>query len=468
MRRRLALFASLTALPLLAAAGFADTVLAPAERSGLALTLTQDDTALVRDRRNASLERGSQVLVVEGVARQARDASALLSGGGVVVQDQGFQLGGIDADTLLAAAVGQEVTVVWRDGNGAEREERAKVVAAGPSPVFQAGGKLVAGVPVRVLYDALPPELRTLPAYRANVVAEQGGKREVELAYLTGGLSWQADYVAELNPAEDRLSLSSWATLTNTSGADYVNARVQVMAGQVNTVADTSAVPRPAKSTRLLMEVAAMAPAPAAAREAVAGYHLYALPQPVSLKDGERKQVALMAPQTLAVERQLVLEPLPPHAWRDRDADEPPQNPQALLKLKNGGGEPLPAGTIRVFQRARDGGATFVGEDRLGAVPAGGTARVALGRAFDVTARRSQIDFSRVSAEITEAAWQVKLANAGDSPAKVTVRETFGGEWLVLEESAKHVKENAFGAAWTVTVPAKGEAVLTYRARVKG
>lgn len=467
MRRRLALLTACALLPVLAAAGFADTVLAPSERSGLALTLTQDDTALVRDRRAATLERGSQVLVVEGVARQARDTSAMLGGGGIAVHDQGFRLGGIDADALLAAAIGQEVTVVWRDAAGAEREERARIIAAGPQPVFQAGGKVVAGMPARILYDALPPDLRGQPAYRATVAVEQGGKREIELAYLTGGLSWQADYVAELAPAEDRLALSAWATLTNNAGADFPNARVQVMAGDVNTVADAPMPVRALRAEKVLMASAAMAPPPPV-REAAGPYHLYTLPQPVSLKDGERKQVALMAPQTLTAERQLVLDPLPPHAWRDRAAEPAPQHPAAVLRLKNGGAEPLPAGTIRVFQRAKDGGATFLGEDRLAATPAGGSARIALGRAFDLTARRVQTDFNRVSADITEAQWQVKLANAGDNPAKVTVRESFGGDWLVLDESAKHAKENAFTAAWTVTVPAKGETTLTYRARVKG
>lgn len=465
MRRRLALLTAAACLPLLAAAGFADTVLTPADRGGLSLTVTQDDTALVRDRRAATLDKGAQVLVVEGVARQARDTIAMLAGPGLGVQEQGFRLSGLDADSLLAASVGQEVTVVWRDGGGAEREERAKVIAAGPSPLFQVGGKVVAGSPARVLYDALPPELRGVPAYRAVVTAEQGGKRDIELAYLTGGLSWQADYVAELAPGGDKAALSAWATLSNGAGADFTNARVQVMAGDVNNVADAPPV-RMARMEKALMAAAPMAEAPS--RQAVGGYHLYTLAQPVSLRDGERKQVPLLAPQVMAAERQLVLDPLPGQAWRDRSPEQPPVHPQAVLRLKNGNGEPLPAGTIRVFQRAKDGAATFVGEDRLAATPAGATARVVLGRAFDVTARRGQTDFTRVSAEITEAQWQVRLANGGDAPAKVIVRETFGGEWLVLEESAKHSKENAFTAAWSVTVPAKGEAVLSYRARVKG
>lgn len=466
MKRRLALVTAAALVPLLAAAGLADTVLTPSERTGLALTITQEDTALVRDRRPVVLDKGPQVLVVEGVARKVRDATAWLTGTGLAVLEQGFQLAGIDADSLLAAAIGHEVTVVWRDGNGDEREERAKVMAAGPQPVFEVGGKLVAGAPARVLYDALPPDIRPLPAYRATLSAETAGKREVELAYLTSGLGWQADYVAEMNATEDRVALSAWATLSNTSGADFANARVQVMAGDVNVVTDAP-MPRQRGAEKLLMATAAMAPA-APVRERLGGYHLYTLAQAVSLRDGERKQVALMAPAQLAAERTLILDPLPPQAWRDRAAEQPAQHPLAVLRLKNTGAEPLPAGTIRVFERARDGGATFVGEDRLTATPAGASARVALGRAFDVSARRGQTDFTRVSAEITEAAWEVRLANAGDAPAKVVVRESFGGDWLVLSETQPHAKENAATAAWTVTVPAKGETVLSYRARVKG
>jgi hypothetical protein len=467
MRRRLAFATACALLPLLAAAGFADTVLGPAERAGLHLTITQGDNALVRDRRAASLDKGVQVLVIEGVARQARDATAMLSGGGLMVREQGFDLAGIDADRLLAHSVGQEVTVVWRDGAGAEREERARVVAAGPQPVFQVGGKLVAGTPVRVLYDQLPADIRALPAFRAGLSSETSGKREIELAYLTGGLSWSADYVAELAPGEDKLALSAWATLSNGSGADFPEARVQVMAGDINRVAD---VPPPRAlrggAEKGMSLAAAMAPPPA--REAVGEFHLYTLAQPVSLKDGERKQVALMAPATLPAERTLILDPLPPHVWRMPSGEQPVQNPLAVLKLKNATAEPLPAGSLRVFARAKDGGAIFLGEDSLAPTPAGGTARVTLGRAFDVTARRVQTDFTRVSAEVTEAAWEVKLANAAERPAKLVVREAFGGDWLVLQESTRHDKENAFTAAWTVTVPAKGETVLKYRVRVKG
>lgn len=464
MRRRLAFLTAAALLPLLAATGVADTVLAPSDRLGVGLTITQDGSAMVRDRRTMGLDKGPQMLVVEGVTRQVRDGAAILSATGVTVREQGFELTPITADSLLNAALGQEVTVIWRDGAGVEREERAKVVAAGPQPVFQVAGKLVAGTPVRILYDALPAHIRALPAYRAAITAESGGKREVELAYLSDGLSWRADYVAEIDSSGTKLALAAWASLANDSGADFPQARIQLVAGDLNRAADQPMI-RTLRSEKAMM--AAAGPMGAPSREALGPYHLYTLAQPVSLMDGERKQVALMDSATLTAEQSMILDPLPPQAWRDRHADMPAQNPVMVLRIKNATDAPLPAGTMRVFQQSKDGRAVFVGEDSFSPTPIGGRAMLTLGRAFDVTARRSQTDFTRVSAEVTEAAWEVRLANAGERPATVLVRETFGGDWLVLDESAKHDKENAFTAAWTVSVPAKGGAVLKYRARVK-
>lgn len=462
MRRRFALVTACALIPLLAASGIADTVATPSDRAGLALTVSQDDSALVRDRRAVTLDKGVQVLVIEGIARAALGQTAMLAGSGITVREQAFAPGGVDGARLLKAAIGQEVTVVWRDPAGAEREERAKVLAAAGGPVFQIAGKVVAGEPARILYDAMPPGLRAAPAYQAVLAAEAAGRREIELAYITAGLSWSADYVAELSASDDKLSLSAWASLTNDSGADLPQARVQVMAGSPNRVADPT--PPRARAEKALMAAAMAEPT----REALGPYHLYTLAQPVSLKDGERRQVALMPPAQVTVERRLVLDPVPAHAWRDRWSDGPASHPTAQLAFRNSLGQPLPAGVARVFQRDRDGGTVFLGEDRLPAIPAGETARLTLGQAFDVTARRTQSDFTRISAEVTEAAWEVRLANAGAAPAKVSVREQFGGDWLVVEESAKHAKDSAFAASWTVSVPAKGEMVLKYRARVKG
>lgn len=437
----------------------AETVSAPTDRTGLGLTITQQDLGIVRDRRGVTLPKGPSVLVVEGVAANAQAGGAALSASGILVREQELDLDGIDAAALLAQSVGQEVTLVWKDTPG---EQRGRVLSAGAVPVFEIDGKVVAGMPRRVLFESLPEGMRAQPAYVANVVADKAGRREVELTYSTSGLSWSADYVADL--ADDSLTLSAWASLVNSSGADFADARVQVMAGSLNRVSEQ---PKMLRNARMEM-MAAGAPMNDAEREAAGPYHVYTLPDPVTLRDGARRQVALMAPATLSVERVSVLDPMPIHAWRDRWVEPDTRHPTRQLRFKNSLGKPLPAGIVRVSQRGKDGTTLPIGEDRLAATPDGASTRITLGEEFDVTARRVQTDFQRVSPEVNEAAWEVRLTNGGDKPARILVREAFAGDWLVVEESEKHVKDSAFSAVWSVQVPAKGQAVLKYRVRVKG
>lgn len=464
MRWRTALFATIALSPLLAAGVWADTVLRDDSRTTLTLTIAQDGAALVHDRRTATLEAGEQSLIIEPVARQARLEAGGLTGPGISVRSQSLDLDGIDAQTLLAAHRGKEVTIVWRTGSGAEREERAIVLSADGVPVFGVDGKVISGQPERLVYDSLPAGLHAVPVYRADIAADKAGKRTVELAYVTHGLSWQPAYVIELEEGGKAL-LSSWATLDNQSGGDFPAAQVRLLAGDPHRGAGPTPMPRAARMEKAMM---ATAPDNAPSREALGPHHLYTLAPPVSLRDGQSTQVPLLPPVRITAERQLELPPLPPHAWVGRFATETqPQHPDTLLALRNGSGQPLPAGPARLFLRGADGGLALAGDDRMPMVPVGAPFRLSLGKAFDVTARRVQTDSQKVAAEISETAWEVKLANAGANPVKVLVREVFAGEWLVLEESQRHDKTDAHQAGWSVQVPAKGETVLRYRVRIK-
>jgi len=212
MPRRLAAIA-LAAVLLGGPAGAAEPperLVPPAERVGLDLTLYQDDAALVRDRRSVSLDKGATLLVWDGVAREARPASALLTGANLAVKAQGFELEGATGDRLLAESVGHEVGLVWRDG---EREQRGRVLAAGTPPLFDVDGKVVAGQPARIVYDGLPAGFKARPSFHAVVTSETAGRCDLELTYLTGGLGpigrrrrerrsppWQTSSMSRLAP----------------------------------------------------------------------------------------------------------------------------------------------------------------------------------------------------------------------------------------------------------------------------
>lgn len=464
MTRRHTLAALATILPLLATPGSAETVLGQDRRTALDLTITQQNLALVRDRRSVDLKSGEQALVVEPLPRQAQLAAGGLAGKGLTVREQQLDLAGIDAQGLLDAHRGKEVTVVWRAADGTEREERATILSSGGVPVFAVGGRVVAGRPDRVLYDTLPPGLRQSPAYRAAIAVDGDGPREVDLSYLTQGLGWQPSYVVEMS-GDDAAMLSSWAELTNSSGGDFPQAKLRLVAGDLN--ADHPPPPRPMAAERAMLATALKARAPQADAQDLGPFHLYTLAQPVSLRDGETKQVPLLAPTRLAIKPGLELPPVPPGAWRDRWSDATAINPNTVLTWRNDSGQPLPAGPVRVFRRGGDGGLALAGQDQLTATPTSATVRLVLGKAFDVNGRRVQTDVQQISAEVVETSWEIHLANAGAKAVRVQVPAHFDGDWLILEESQPHVRPDARTAQWQVAVPANGESVLRYRARIR-
>jgi hypothetical protein len=462
MPRRLALF--LVAGALAAAPAMARTdrpvperTVYPAARTHLALTLYQNATALVHDRRSVILGKGLSRLVWEGVAQQTRTTTGILSGTGLSVRNQAFDVDGASGQRLLNAAVGTDVWLFW-PGAGGDNPVRARVISAGADPVFDVGGKVVAGRPARIQYESLPAGMRARPVFTATIDSARPGRRDVDLSYMTGGLGWQADYVAEVAPHQDHILLSGWTTLTNDSGMDYPDARLSIVAG----------TPNRAESASPMVAAAVAAPTD---RTILGLYHVFTLPYRVTLRNGQRTQAVLLPATRVKVQRELVLNPLPVYAWRSRFGETPRQHPISTLLLDNtaanGLGRPLPGGRVRLYRRTRSGTPLFIGEDRVPATPVGQSVRIPVGEAFDVTARRVQTDFEHVSTNVSEAAYEVRLSNASAKPVQVTVREAFGGDWLVLVENMPHHRDSALSASWTVTVPAKGRTVLRYRVRVR-
>ena len=440
------------------AAGAAEINVPANSRSALSLTLHQDGPALVRDRRPVVLDKGPASLILDGIPRTIRPGSAALEGKELTVTERWTESGTLSAERQLAAYLGRTVSVVWDRGGTAQT---AKVLATEGTPLFEEDGKVVAGQPLRIVYDALAPGLAPRPSFRAQVDSETSGRREVDLSYAADGLAWSPAASGELKG--EYLALSVWADLSNASGNDFVDASLNLVAGA--TLAGGGGGQMMARA------MVAAPPPPLPQREAVGLYHVYTLARPVTLRDGESRQVPLLAPAQVAVSRELTLDPQGAHLFLSRNLDSRPLHPVLRLAFNNtakaGLGKPLPAGPIRVTMRGPGGDQILLGEDFLPALPEGAEARLTLGQSFDVTARRIQTDFQKVSAEVMETAWEVRLANGGEQAAMVTIREAFRADWLILEESQPHTTENAGLVRWVVQVPAKGQAVLRYRVRMK-
>ncbi|GAA0572193.1 DUF4139 domain-containing protein [Caenispirillum bisanense] len=445
---------------------------AEGDRQGLALTIYNQGSALVSDRRAVSLPAGEARLEFPGLPREVQDTGAVLRADGVAVLRQSVDTALPTDDTLLTALVGQEIGFERvNPATGAVEVVRGRLLSAPPALLVEVDGRIRTTLPGDPVYDSLPGSVRLQPAWSGLVKADKA-VQQATLSYLTGGLGWRAEYMITLARDGRTLDIDALASLHNGTATSYPAAAVKLVAGDIARPPEDQMMM--AKAGRGGMEMAAMpAAAPQmadAAREQIGAFHLYTLDGAVDIPAGRTVQHALLAARGVPVTTEYYLDG-PPHVIYNQIPEEQPAHVETRLTFRNSTesklGKPLPAGTARVFAPDASGALQLVGAARLDHIGEGRTAYVSLGRAFDVTATRVQTDFKRLSDRMTESAHRITLANGSDKPVTVLVRETIGGQWEMLEASAPHDKTRSDQASWTVEVPAKGEAQVTYRVRAQ-
>lgn len=440
----------------------------PAARTGLAVTVYNGDLALVRDSRQVDLPAGDTDLAFADVSTRLQPNTVLLQSslGAFEVREQGFDFDVVSQSSLLQASVGKEVSVVrFNPESGKDVETRATVLSVANGVVLEIDGRITTEIPGRVVFDSLPPGVRTQPTLAASITIETSGEVDADLSYLTNGLTWRADYVAELSDDGISIDLSAWATISNTTGTDFPNATLKLVAGDIN-----RAVPQPQMMRAL--ETASRGPKMAAdvMQQSLAAFHLYVIDKPVTLRDHQTKQLALLSANNVIVQTDLV-------SRGDSFASRGPmmgqqRKAQATRSLvfenteDEGLGTPLPAGTVRVYGQDSSGALQLLGEDGVAHTPKGQDVRLTLGRDFDVTVVREQLEFLRASDRITISSNRITVSNAKDSAVTVRIAERMQGDWEIVEESAAHTK--VLGEAeWVVDVPAGEDVQVEYRVRVR-
>lgn len=444
------------------------------DQQEVAVTIYNDNLALVKDLRRLQLPAAAVPLAFRDVSAKMRAETALLRSvshpGALRVTEQNFDFDLLSPQKLLEKYVGRSVDVVrTHPTTGVESTERAQVLATNGGVVLQMGQRIETGVPGRLVFGELPPNLRDRPTLVMQLENTQAQPQDVELSYLTSGLSWRADYVVELGAKDDALDLSGWVTLTNTSGASYRNARLQLVAGDVNRVRPQEMAPPRA----LAMAAAPMAKvAQDMAEEGLFEYHLYTLARPTTIAENQTKQVALLGASGVGARKELVL--------RGAEYYYSAQVGEIGKKMKVGVfvefdnkesnrlGLPLPKGVVRVYKKDRAGNAQFIGEDRIDHTPKNEKVRLKLGEAFDVTADKRQTDFKLLSNDsrkgtVWETGFELVLKNAKDEAVQVLVQEPIPGDWQVTSASQPHTKLASNLAQWVVSVPAQGSSKLSYR-----
>jgi hypothetical protein len=452
-----------------AAADPGEHVSSLSDQRAVGITIYNSELALVRDRRHLSLPRGESQLALRDVSAKIQPETALLTSltapTGLAVLEQDFDYDLLSPQKMLEKYVGRDVDVVRYDPRtGERRTERARVLATNDGVVLRYADRIETSVNGTLSFPSLPPDLRDRPTLVTDINNGTEGAQDVELTYLTGGLSWKADYTALLSPNDDRLDLRGLITLQNSSGTTYRDAAVQLVAGDVNVVQSQLRVIG-AMSSRAV-------PAPPPSEQALFEYHLYTLPRHTTVADNQTKQVELLTASGISAVKTLELRGSN-YYYRNASADLGTRlKIGTFITFRNEGGQlgiPLPRGIVRVYKRDNAGTAQFVGSDSIDHTPKGETIRLHVGDSFDVTANKKQTDFHVVDSSnaVYESAYEIVLRNGKKNPETVEVVEPIPGDWTILSQSLPSRKTSSSTATWSVRVPAGGSTTLTYRVRVK-
>jgi hypothetical protein len=461
----------------------------------LAVTIYNDNLALVQDTRQLSLPARRTRQEFPDVSAQIRPETVTLSGDGIEVIEQNFDFDLLSPQALMEKAVGETITIVRTNPtNGQETRERATVLAANGGVVLRIGDRIEVlrddGLPVRAIFDKVPENLRARPTLSVTMESPRAGTRPVTLSYLTPGLAWKADYVTMFDEKAGMMDVQGWITLTNSSGTTYTNADTLLVAGRVQRQGargddyNGSSYPPPPGAMRR--------PGTEASQRARLGdFYLYPLAERTTIANQQTKQVSFLdvtgAPARKAYEYR--------NGWMQ--TREEPESAATVLKFstsrEQGLGDAVPAGVVRVYMKDARGNAQFVGESGIGHTPMGSELGLRTGEAFDVKVKPVVEARERITAEqwkqtaryrivapdgsVTRGEgetlektefWRTRmrytLTNARPEPVTIDLfqsgLDSYWHDSRIVSESLKSERLSASQVVWRVPVPASGSTTL--------
>ena len=435
-----------------------------ASKDQVSLTVYNSDLALVRIEKTMEIPLGNGEVLFPYIPSRIMANTVLFeslsSPSKVWVREQNYEYDLVSEYKLLQKFVDQKITVVTKGG-----EVYAGYLLSGSNnPVILSeneGGKgeifsVQLGDIQSIRYPGLPEGLITRPTLRWLTVNNTLFKsQQVKVSFLTQGLSWSADYVALLSKDEKTVSLNGWVTLQNQSGVTYEDAKLKLVAGDVNRVTV-------ARDYEMMAKISAMPVATEAAfqERGLFEYHLYDLQFPTTVKDNQTKQIGFMSSEKVPVTKVYV--------YNGRYSND---KVETYIEFKNdaksGLGIPLPAGIVRVNKLDSDGTEQFIGEDRIDHTPKDEQLSLYLGGAFDIKGSWKQDSFRDVSKNLREETYTIELRNHKDVPVKVKVIEnlSYWSDWSIVSATEQFTKLDSTTIQFEPTVPANGAASITYVVR---
>ena len=471
----------------------AGPALAQSAQGDVVVTIYNNNLALVQDVRQINIPAGRSRQEFADVSAQIRAETVSFAADDTAIVEQNFDYDLLSPGKLMEKAVGRTVTIVRvNPATGGELREQAKVLATNGGVVLQIGDRIEVlrddGLPVRVVFDKVPENLRARPTLSITLQSGRAGVRPARLTYLTPGLAWKSDYVALFDETAGRIDVQGWITLTNSSGTTYTNADVMMVAGAPNSgnsYNDNYRSYRPPAASDLVR-----AGTESGGRSRLGDYYLYPLAERTTIANAQTKQVSFLDVQGAAATKAYHFTV----GWMQHI--ETPSSASTVLNFTNsragGLGTQLPAGTVRVYIRDSQGAPQFIGESGIGHTPMGSEIAIRTGEAFDVKVKsavtkrekitkdewertaRYRITDSRDGTRIVEVetnpvfnrtTMTYTLTNARPTPAVVQLVQTgLDNGWhdtRIVEESLRGEQISLNDRLYRVTVPGNGETVVT-------
>lgn len=472
------------------------------------LTIYNEDFAVVRQEIPLDLKSGENQINVNDITMHLEPDSVILRDPtgkhALQVLEQNYRADPITEPLLLSLYEGKMLDFEVRTAQGSQIIVKGKVIRSGytphnsfamnrygqdyyqgqmmasSTPVIEVDGQLRFSLPGTPVFPSLTDDTILKPRLEWMLATDKAGTFPAEFSYITGGMSWQADYNIVAPEKGDLVDIVGWVTMDNQTGKTFENARIKLMAGDVNKI--RQGMNGRAFDKVMVAGAAAMA-GPPVTEKAFDEYHLYTLERATTLRDRETKQVEFIHAAAVATKQLYVYDGLKIDSnryngwgWENIRNDHnygTESNPKIWVmrefvnSQKNHLGMPLPKGRLRFYRRNDDGQIEFTGENVIDHTPRDETIRIYTGNAFDLTGERTRTNYIvEMNKSTATESFQIKLRNHKKEPVDVRVVEHLyrALTWDIASSSADYKKTEAHTIEFPVTIPPDGEKAITYTA----
>lgn len=428
----------------------AEEVIGTTRQQSLNMVIYNNNRALVKDIRSVPLVLGKNEIAFSGISNEIIPTSVLLTGKNIHFLENNFNYDILSYDALLQKSVGQMVTAEYMNPKtGIIDTNQAELLAVnGDTPVLRINGKIDSSYPGRILFNTIPPNLRSKPTLVMSVLSDVAMEQDLTLNYLATGLSWDASYVAEINKNGNTVNLNGWVSLTNHSNTDFYNTKLQVVAGDINLIEDRIQ-PMPTMD-RMVKSMSSFNMAHA---ENIGDYHIYTLPRETDILSQQTKQVSLLNAENVNIIKSYEFyNNLMRSNAIDRKNIKPNIKIQFDNKSENNLGIALPRGIVRLYQADSAGNMIFVGEDQINHVGNMETVTLNMGDAFDISADVKQTTNREISPVLIEKSFEITLRNGSKNPVNITIKEDFFGTVSLIQSNIEPSEKTTNQCIWKINV----------------